>query len=130
MFSKFLVTARPWQKFLVYLITYLTVCIATLVFLLCIAAFTITRIDTPDYILIPLTTILLTCSSFIGSFILAKTYKEKGFITGMAVGLIFTCLVTVVSFKYGLFSFNEIYLSKICAVLFAGILGGVVGVNI
>ena len=64
------------------------------------------------------------------SFILAKTYKEKGFITGMAVGLIFTCLITVVSFKYGLFSFNEIYLSKICAVMFAGILGGVVGVNI
>ena len=33
-------------------------------------------------------------------------------------------------YTYGLFSFNEIYLSKICAVMFAGILGGVVGVNI
>ncbi len=130
MFSKFLVTARPWQKSLVYLVTYLIVCVATLIFLLCIAAFTITRIDTPDYILIPITTVLLTCSAFIDSFLLGKTYKEKGVIIGLAVGMIFTALITLISFKYGLFSFNEIYISKICAVISAGILGGILGVNI
>lgn len=130
MFSKFLVTARPWQKYLFYLFTYIVLCITTLIFLLCIAAFTITRIDTPDYILIPITTVLLTCSSFIDSFLLGKTYKEKGFITGIAVGLIFSCLITLIAIKFGLFSFNEIYISKICAVMFAGISGGILGVNI
>ena len=98
--------------------------------MLCIAAFTITRIDTPDYILIPITTVLITCSSFIDSFLLAKTFKENGFMIGISIGLIFTVIITAISVYYGLFSFNEIYISKVTAVFFAGLLGGIAGVNI
>ena len=130
MFDKFLITAKPWQRYTVYTIGYLILCIATMLFILSIAAFTITRIDTPDYILIPLTTILLTCSSFMDAFLLGKTYKENGLVTGAIIGLIFSLIITAISIKYSMFAFTGIYFSKIASVILAGMLGGLLGVNI
>ncbi len=130
MLQKFMITARPWQKYMINFAIYIMLCIATLGFILCIGAFAITRIDTPDYILIPLTTIMLTCASFTDAFLLGKVYKENGFATGLAVGLIFCAIITLVAVKYGIFAFTNLYISKAAAVLFAGILGGIAGVNI
>lgn len=104
-------------------------CISTLLFLLCIAAFTITRIDTPEYVLIPLTTILLTVSSFLDSFLLGKVFKEKGIAIGFTVGLIFCTLIILLAVYYDTLAFSEIFITKISAVLFAGICGGILGVN-
>ena len=77
MLQKILISAKPWQKNIANIILYIMVCISTITFLLCIAAFTIVRIDTPDYILVPLTTLLLTVASFLDAFLLGKIYKEK-----------------------------------------------------
>ena len=125
-----MITARPWQKYLINFVVYIMLSIATLAFFMCIAAFTITRIDTPDYILIPLTTIILTCASFTDAFLLGKVYKENGFITGLSIGLIFCGIIILVALNYGIFAFTNLFLSKAAAVLFAGILGGIAGVNI
>ncbi len=130
MLQKFMITARPWQKILIRSIGYLMLCIFTIIFLLCIAAFMITRIDTPDYILIPLTTIMLTVAAFIDGFLLGKVYKENGFITGLAIGAIFCCLIVIIAFHYNIFAFTSLFLTKIIAVMSAAVLGGVAGVNI
>lgn len=105
------------------------VCAATLVFMLCISAFMIIRVDTPDYVLIPLTTVLLTFSSFIDSFFLAKAMKENGIITGITIGIIFTVIVILLAVYYNTLSFSTIFFSKVSAVILAGILGGILGVN-
>ena len=124
-----MVTASPWQKYLIYSVIYVSLCIASLITVLSVAAFTITRIDTPDYILIPLTTVLVTASSFVDSFLIAKTFKEKGALIGLSVGLIFCAIITRISFYYGLFSINRIYLTTLASVMLAGVCGGISGVN-
>ncbi len=129
MLQKILISAKPWQKYMINIILHIIVCIATLTFLLSIAAFTIVRIDTPDYILVPLTTLLLTATSFMDAFLLGKVYKEKGAVIGVSVGFVFSCLITAISIYYGIFSFSSLYITKLCAVLRAGALGGIAGVN-
>jgi len=89
----------------------------------------IIRVDTPDYILIPLTTLLLTFSSFIDSFLLAKVMKENGIIIGISVGAIFTAIVVLLAVFHGTLAMTGLFFSKITAVLFAGALGGIIGVN-
>ena len=129
MIQKFMVTARPWQRYLIGFITFLMVSLATLVFMLCIAAFMLTRIDTPDYILIPLTTVMLTVSSFLDAFLIGKVQKENGILIGLSIAGIFCMLITVVALHYKTFQLSSIFISKIAAVLFAGIAGGIAGVN-
>lgn len=129
MLQKILISAKPWQKNIANIILYIMVCISTITFLLCIAAFTIVRIDTPDYILVPLTTLLLTVASFLDAFLLGKIYKEKGVAIGASVGCVFICIITAISLYYGIFSLSNIYITKLGAVLRAGALGGISGVN-
>ena len=97
--------------------------------MLCIAAFGITKIDKPEYILIPLTTILLTLSSFLDSYALGKIFKEKGIMIGCCVAGIFSVIVITLAVHFDTFSFSNILYSKLLAVTFAGILGGILGVN-
>ncbi|MBP0980444.1 MAG: TIGR04086 family membrane protein, partial [Oscillospiraceae bacterium] len=116
MLQKILISAKPWQKYMMTIILHIIVCIAILTFLLSIAAFTLVRIDTPDYILVPLTTLLLTAASFMDAFLLGKVYKEKGAVIGISVGFVFSFLITVISIYYGIFSLSSLYITKLCAV--------------
>lgn len=129
MLQKFLISARPWQKYLIGIVSFVLLCIATILFMLCIAAITITKVDTPEYILIPITTILLTASSFLDSFLLGKIFKEKGFLLGICIGFIFSVMIVLLSYKFGTFAFSEILYTKLASVILAGICGGVLGVN-
>ena len=129
MLQKFMLSAKPWQQFLLKVLSFIMLCVTTLLFLMCIAAFAITRIDTPEYVLIPLTTILLTVSSFLDSFALGKIFKEKGIVLGAIVGIIFSILVVLLSIYFNTFVFTQIFITKISAVMLAGICGGILGVN-
>ncbi len=120
---------QPWQKIFIKTIQLLLICCSTLGFFLCISAFAITNADTPEYILLPLTTVLLTLSSFLDSFLLAKSYKENGIKTGLIIGCIFTLIVVFLSVYYRSFSITNILLTKIAAIMLAGIIGGIIGVN-
>ncbi len=124
-----MLSAKPWQKFIFHAISYLCFCIATLGFLLCIAAFAITKIDTPEYILIPLTTILLTFTSFLNSYALGKVFKEKGIAIGCSVAAIISIIIIALAVYFETFSFSNILYTKIASVFLAGVLGGILGVN-
>lgn len=129
MLHNYLISAKPWQQLFVKLLIYFISAVAVLGFLLCIAAFIIIRIDTPEYVLIPLTTVLLTLSSFLNSFLAGKTLKENGRYIGAATGTVFTAIIVCVSVYYNTFSITNLFLTKVAAVMFAGILGGILGVN-
>ena len=129
MLQKFLLTSQPWQKLLVKAITFIFTCVATLGFFLCITAFIIVRIDTPEYVLIPLTTCLLTLSSFLDSLLLAKSFKENGLLIGLSTGAIFTAIVIVLAVYNQSFAFTSLLVTKLASVLLAGMLGGILGVN-
>ena len=129
MLQKIMLSAKPWQQFLLKLLSFILLSVATLLFLLCLAAIGITRIDTPEYILIPLTTILLTVSSFLDSYRLGKVFKEKGMVIGITIGTIFSILIIVLALYFGTFAFTQIFATKISAVMLAGICGGILGVN-
>ena len=107
--EKILISAKPWQKYMANIILYIMVCISTITFLLCIAAFTIARIDTPDYILVPLTTLLLTVASFLDAFLLGKIYKEKGVAIGVSVGCVFICIITAISMVCSKYQSGSMY---------------------
>ncbi len=129
MLQKIIFNMKPWQKFLLRTTGFIVFCIATLGFIRSVAAFMIVKVDTPEYILLPLTTLLLTFSSFTDSFLLAKSFKENGIQTGLTVGLIFVAIVIMLSLYYQTFSFTNIFLTKVTAILSAGVLGGILGVN-
>ena len=87
------------------------------------------QVDTPDYVLIPLTTMILALSSFIDSFIISKVLKENGLVTGFAIGLIFTGITIALAIYYGTFTITSLFATKTAAVLSAGMFGGILGVN-
>ena len=128
LFHKFTLS-QSWQKYIFKIIAFLFMCKATLFFLTCIAAFMITRIDTPEYVLIPLTTILLVSSSFIDSFLIAKTMKENGILTGLIIGVIFSVIILLLALYHGTLAFTGVLISKTAAAILSGILGGILGVN-
>lgn len=129
MLQKFLLTSQPWQKTLVKTVAFAVTCVATFGFMLCITAFIIIRVDTPEYVLIPLTTALLTFASFLDSFLLAKSFKENGIIIGISTGAIFVAIVILLAVYNRTFAITSLLITKLTAIMLAGMLGGILGVN-
>lgn len=127
--QKFILSLHPWQKIMLQGICFVFTCVATGLFFLCGGAFYITNVDTPEHILIPLTTVLITLASFLDSVLLAKIFREKGIVIGLCTGTIFSLIIVIISAWYGNIAFTSIFVTKILSVIFAGILGGVLGVN-
>ncbi|MEG1862792.1 MAG: TIGR04086 family membrane protein [Oscillospiraceae bacterium] len=120
---------KPWQKIIVNIFIFLSVCLATIGFLFCCAAFLIVKIDTPEYVLVPLTTGLMTFACFLDSFLLSKLFKENGMIIGLAAAAISILLIVSSALIYGTFTLSNIFLTKVFAIILAGALGGILGVN-
>ena len=114
---------------LIYFTIIITVSMSVMGVILCIAALAITKVDTPEHLLIPLTTILITLSSFLGSFILSKLFRENGLLVGSCVSAVFTVMILIMSFAYSTFNISGLLFSKLAAVFTSGILGGILGVN-
>lgn len=127
--QKFMLSLSPAQKSLLQAVFFVIICVLTGGFFLCARAMFISNVDTPEHTLIPLTTVLITLASFLDSLFLAKIFKEKGFLIGGRVGGIFRRLIVLLSLYYGNFAVSGILITKVSAVLFAGILGGILGVN-
>ena len=130
MLQKLMLTQKPWQKIVLKVFIFITVCLATIGFLFCCAAFIIVRIDTPEYVLVPLTTGLMSFAAFLDSFLLSKLFKENGMIIGLATSAILVLLVVSSALIYGTFSMTSIFLTKVFAIIMAGALGGILGVNV
>lgn len=70
-------------------------------------------------------------SIFIGSTLLNRKLKRKGYLYGMLFGLIYFALVyTFSSLAFSTFNFNTTVIVYLLMALGSGIVGGIIGVNI
>ena len=89
-------------------------------------AFIIKMFGITDEFLKPVNQIIKALSIFLGVFGGLKTYKEKGLVLGLVIGLVYTLLAFLVfSALNGNFKFDK---SLLTDVLFGGIMGAISGV--
>ncbi len=130
MLLKFLISKTSTQKLIIKIIICLILSFFTFGFLLCAFSLIILQFDTPQNILIPITTGILTFSSFIDSFILAKVFKENGLIIGVFISLVFIMIFIVCAVVSSSFSLTNLFYTKVISIFLAGVLGGLIGVSI
>lgn len=76
----------------------------------------------------PFATVSLAVGSFTASRFTAKRIGEKGYITGLIIGLTIFALVTVISLIFGGgFSLNTLF--HFIIILLSALTGGIIGVN-
>ena len=95
-----------------------------------LVALILTKTDFTYDMLIPITTGSLAFVSFFNSLILSKKLQENGFLVGIIVGLILFIFLVAVSIHLGQFKFSAGLAIKLATLLFSGLLGGILGVNI
>lgn len=82
----------------------------------------------PENVMSTFTIIIACIGVFFGGYIAAKISKEKGLITGMAVGLLLFIIVAVVSASVISEPFTVATLTKSLIFIIAGAIGGFTGV--
>ncbi len=128
--QKLLISKTNTQKLIIKILLSILVCVMSFGFLISVFSLIILRFDTPQYILIPITTGILIFASFLDSFILAKLFKENGLFIGVFVSFVFVVLFIVCAVLSDSLSFTNIFFTKIISILLAGTLGGIAGVSL
>ncbi len=89
-------------------------------------AFLLRFTSIPDTLINPVNQVIKGVSIFFGVFIGMKKYKEMGLLTGLLIGLSFTCLAFLVfSILNGAFCFDKTLLNDI---IFGSIIGAICGI--
>lgn len=130
MLGKFLIAQKPSVQTAIKAIILIVSCTLSILLLFCITAVIIVKIDTPDTILVPLTTILFALAAFGISFLFAKSKKENGFIIGIRIGIVFFAMIVLIALFTAQFKLSNIFFTKFFTIMISGALGGVLGVNI
>lgn len=130
MLGKFLIAQKPSVQTAIKAIILIVSCTLSILLLFCITAVIIVKIDTPDTILVPLTTILFALAAFGISFLFAKSKKENGFIIGISIGIVFFAMIVLIALFTAQFKLSNIFFTKFFTIMISGALGGVLGVNI
>ncbi len=130
MLQKILISKTSTQRLIIKIIIGLVLSFVSFGFLLCVVSFFIINVDTPQYILIPITTAMLTFASFLDSFILAKVFKENGLFIGVFVSLVFIIIFISCAVISNSFSLTNLFFTKVVAILLSGVIGGLLGVSI
>lgn len=84
-----------------------------------------------ENIIIPSIIFISAFSILIGSFIVMKKIKEKGLIYGILVGLIYMCIIYLISSFISMdFSLGIGSIIMIIFGILSGAIGGIIGVNV
>ncbi|MBE6877556.1 MAG: TIGR04086 family membrane protein [Ruminococcaceae bacterium] len=105
-------------------------CIITVIFLFCIAAIIISRINFSYEILAPVTTAVLAVAATFDGFLISRWYKENGLIWGVFAGVVIFMYIVFTSLNYDVFDISNQFITKLITVISAGAIGGIIGVNI
>lgn len=85
----------------------------------------------PESTMVPVITIITAISILIGSIISVSRIEKKGILNGAFVGLIYILIIYVISsIVKGNFGININSVILIVSAIVAGMLGGIIGVNI
>lgn len=83
----------------------------------------------PSMVIEPMALVSLALGGIFGGFLAGKAVKEKGFLCGMISGILFFLVVWCCGGVFGIGDFGMKALLKSAILIFAGILGGIIGVN-
>lgn len=76
----------------------------------------------------PFATISVAIGSFIASYISAKKINNKGYLTGLVIGIVVFAIISILSLIFGnSFSLNTIF--HLIIIILASTVGGILGVN-
>ncbi len=85
----------------------------------------------PENTMIPVITIITSISILVGSIISVSKIEKKGILNGALVGLIYIVTIYIISsLVKGNFGININSIILIASAMIAGMLGGIIGVNI
>lgn len=77
------------------------------------------------------TQIIMILSITISSIYCAKTIKNKGWLFGLLIGILYIILLIPISSVFGQISgFDKLFLIKLALGSIVGVIGGIIGVNI
>lgn len=79
--------------------------------------------------IIPLSLFALTIGCFVGAYICASISRERGFLFGLAIGLILFTILYILGVAMGAKYFGTILIIRLICLLAAGCFGGWLGSN-
>ncbi len=94
-----------------------------------IFSLTLTKIDLPFGMISPISIAIIGISNLIGAFIAAKSFGKKGLFIGLSASIALFIIILLVNLSIQPGGFGSIAAIKGVVTLFAGILGGILGVN-
>ena len=97
--------------------------------LLFIFSIVMTKVDIPFSLVSPISIILLGFSTFLGSFIGAKSFGKKGFFIGLCVSLTVFLTLLLLNLSMEPQGLGSIAAVKAVTTVITGVVGGVLGVN-
>lgn len=104
--------------------------IITIIFLL-VFSLVLTYTNIPEKTMLPVITIVTAISILVGSIISVSKIEKKGIINGALVGLIYILTIYIISsISKGNFEITINSAILIISAILAGMLGGIIGVNI
>lgn len=116
-------------KILFRLLLIVAFCLLCNIVLFSITAFIITKTDFTYEILVPLTGVNLGVTSFVCGLVVSKCNKENGLICGVFTAGIINAFLIILSLYNNTFNLSVLLVTKICFIFFAGMAGGIIGVN-
>ena len=106
------------------------VSLAISVLFMCVLAVFVFFLNVSDHTTTMLIFALSALAVFLGALLLAKNIPSRGLINGLILALIYFLVLSSVSFAVtGEISLNSTNLFRFLATLFAGMLGGILGIN-
>lgn len=101
------------------------IAVSVSLFLILIFAFLIKIFNIPDYLIKPINQVIKIISVFIGVLFALKKFPQKGLVSGMLIGVIYTILAFLIfSFLSGKFTFSfTILIDVLCALVIGGLCG-------
>ena len=101
------------------------------ILLLFIFAILLTYTNTQESVMIPVVVIITAISILIGSSLSTLRIKKNGLLNGALVGTIYILSIYIISSLTGSgFSLNVMSIVMITASIIAGMIGGIIGVNL
>ena len=101
------------------------IAVSVSLFLILIFAFLIKIFNIPDYLIKPINQVIKIMSVFIVVLFALKKLPQKGLVSGMLIGVIYTILAFLIfSFLSGKFTFSfTILIDVLCALVIGGLCG-------
>ena len=107
----------------------LGIAVVTLAAAVLLFSLLMTLIDIPKHYAFPLSSVALGIGSFVGSRFVAKRLMEKGYLCGIAIGVLLFLIATIIAIIVNGAGFSALTPLRLAISVLMGMLGGISGIN-